>query len=158
LTKKNHNKKIRFVAGNIKFLPFKNQTFDFIVCFETIEHLKKEEGLKALLEFKRVLKKNGFLLISSPNAQLTRLKKKLFRSITTLHLHEYEPEELKNFLAKMKMKVVAAKGQYLFFPPAYLFPRFFSFLKFLFLPFRFFPLCLSRYFVFIAKKIETPRA
>ena len=155
LTKKNNSKKIKFVVGNIKSLPFKDQTFDFIVCFETIEHLKKEDGLKALLEFKRVLKKNGFLIISSPNVQLTRLIKKAFPKYKNpFHLYEYDPGELKNLLTKIKMKVVAAKGQYLFFPLAYLFPRFFSFLKFLFLPSQFFPFCLSRYFVFTAKKIK----
>lgn len=46
-------------------LPFKNQSFDYIVCVEGIEHLENPHHL--IHEFSRILKKNGYLLLSTPN-------------------------------------------------------------------------------------------
>jgi 2-polyprenyl-3-methyl-5-hydroxy-6-metoxy-1,4-benzoquinol methylase len=46
-------------------LPFGNSVFDGIVCLEVIEHLSTLETL--LLESRRVLKPNGWLIISTPN-------------------------------------------------------------------------------------------
>lgn len=45
--------------------PFKDETFDFTVCLEVLEHL--ENPKKLLGEIFRVLKPNGYLLISTPN-------------------------------------------------------------------------------------------
>lgn len=47
------------------FLGFKNESFDNIFCFETLEHLNSPYN--ALVEFKRVLKINGKILLSIPN-------------------------------------------------------------------------------------------
>jgi SAM-dependent methyltransferase len=62
----------RYPADNLEFqladvceLPFENNQFDCIVSFETLEHLEDQSGL--LKEFRRVLKPDGFLLISSPD-------------------------------------------------------------------------------------------
>lgn len=46
-------------------LPYKNETFDVVVCSEVIEHL--ENPWHALKEFHHVLKPKGILVISTPN-------------------------------------------------------------------------------------------
>ena len=46
-------------------LPFADRSFDVIVSFETIEHVKEPEAL--LREFTRVLKRGGVCICSSPN-------------------------------------------------------------------------------------------
>lgn len=46
-------------------LPFKDRTFDNVISYETIEHLPDPE--KIIMEFARVLKKNGELVLSCPN-------------------------------------------------------------------------------------------
>jgi ubiquinone/menaquinone biosynthesis C-methylase UbiE len=46
-------------------LPFADQSFDVVVSFETIEHVKEPELL--LREFARVLKRDGSCICSSPN-------------------------------------------------------------------------------------------
>lgn len=46
-------------------LPFDDSFFDVLVSFETIEHTKKYN--KMITEFKRVLKPEGFILLSTPN-------------------------------------------------------------------------------------------
>lgn len=62
----------RYVAGNLEFvagdcvqLPFEDAEFDTVVSFETLEHLEDHHGLMA--EFRRVLKPEGFLLLSTPD-------------------------------------------------------------------------------------------
>lgn len=46
-------------------LPFEDQTLDIIYCSEVVEHLIEPELL--LNEMRRVLKPNGFLLLTTPN-------------------------------------------------------------------------------------------
>lgn len=61
-----NQKNLQFIKGDILNLPIKNEKiFDVIVCFEAIEHIEKHEQL--LYEIERVLKDDGFLIISTPN-------------------------------------------------------------------------------------------
>lgn len=46
-------------------LPFKRAIFDYVVCVEGIEHLENPHGL--IREFGKVVKKGGYLVISTPN-------------------------------------------------------------------------------------------
>jgi ubiquinone/menaquinone biosynthesis C-methylase UbiE len=46
-------------------LPYKIQTFDAVISFETIEHTKAFNEM--LAEFKRVVKNDGVVIISTPN-------------------------------------------------------------------------------------------
>ena len=59
-------------VGNLAFqvadcinLPFDDNEFDRVVSFETLEHLAEHDRL--LAEFRRVLKPDGFLILSSPD-------------------------------------------------------------------------------------------
>jgi SAM-dependent methyltransferase len=62
----------RYRADNLEFraadcleLPFADDDFDCVVSFETLEHLAEQDAL--LAEFRRVLRPDGFLLLSSPD-------------------------------------------------------------------------------------------
>ncbi len=44
---------------------FEDNSFDFVVSFETLEHLYEQNEL--LIEFRRILKPNGILIISTPD-------------------------------------------------------------------------------------------
>jgi ubiquinone/menaquinone biosynthesis C-methylase UbiE len=46
-------------------LPYADETFDYIVCVEGLEHI--ENPANAIREFARVLKSNGLLIVSVPN-------------------------------------------------------------------------------------------
>lgn len=48
-----------------KVLPYPNDFFDFCVCVEVIEHLCNPHNL--ISEFNRILKRNGKLIITTPN-------------------------------------------------------------------------------------------
>ena len=52
------------VIASVEDLPFKDNNFDIILCLEVLEHVKVPE--KAINEMRRVLKKNGKLIISIP--------------------------------------------------------------------------------------------
>ena len=58
---------IKFQVKDIKKLDFLDEEFDCIVSFETLEHVKDQEV--AITELKRVLKKGGILIISTPNLE-----------------------------------------------------------------------------------------
>jgi len=51
-------------AGDLAKLPFKEGTFDAVLCTQVLEHVK-EPG-KVLEELHKVLKKGGFLYLSAP--------------------------------------------------------------------------------------------
>ena len=57
-------KNLEFRIGSCVEIPYPDQFFDLIVSFETIEHHNQHEEMMA--EFKRVLRPNGQIIISSP--------------------------------------------------------------------------------------------
>ena len=54
-----------FREGSAINLDFRDASFDVVVSFETLEHLGEQEQM--LAEIRRVLRPDGFLMISSPN-------------------------------------------------------------------------------------------
>lgn len=54
-----------FHVADCTELPFADGEFDRVISFETLEHLSRQDEL--LAEFKRVLKPDGFLVLSSPD-------------------------------------------------------------------------------------------
>lgn len=65
--------KIHFEVASADNLPFPNQTFDLITCFDTFEHLPN--SAKVLSEIKRVLTKEGKVIFSIPTENF------LFRTV-----------------------------------------------------------------------------
>src|SRR6266576_1992296 len=51
-----------FVVGDVRNLPFDDQAFDVVTCFEVIEHVEGAEDV--LAELKRLLSPAGVLLLS----------------------------------------------------------------------------------------------
>ena len=58
-------KNINIEYGNILNIKHPKEKFDFILCSHVIEHIENCDD--ALKELKRVLKKDGFLILSVPN-------------------------------------------------------------------------------------------
>jgi SAM-dependent methyltransferase len=56
---------LEYVVGDVTNLPFDEDSFDVVTCFETIEHVKAQP--EAIAQLERVLRPGGSLLISSPN-------------------------------------------------------------------------------------------
>ena len=72
------------IVGSILELPFRDQTFDIVVCSEVIEHTV--DPLQALEELQRVLRTGGILALTTPN----RLWKFAIYIANTLKLRPYE--------------------------------------------------------------------
>ena len=92
--KKNYRKdNLEFRVGNTSKIPLDSNSVDIVVSFETIEHHDQHDEM--MKEIKRVLKKDGKLIISSPN-------KKYYsdENNTTNHFHikELYEDEFKMLL------------------------------------------------------------
>lgn len=86
--------KTSVLLGDGLGLPFADESFDVVTSFETLEHLH-ERG-KFLAELRRVLRKQGVLILSTPNAHFT--KPINGKPKNPFHIFEYKPEELKSEL------------------------------------------------------------
>lgn len=52
------------VHGDVQKIPFKNGSFDTVLCTEVLEHVPQPD--KAMAEMARVLKKGGHLILTAP--------------------------------------------------------------------------------------------
>jgi ubiquinone/menaquinone biosynthesis C-methylase UbiE len=92
-TSKYKNNNLNFNISSMACLSaFSDEEFDVITCFEGIEHVSKDIQKLALKEFRRVLKQDGILIISSPN-------KRVYSDISgynnPYHLAEYYYSDMK---------------------------------------------------------------
>ena len=71
-------------VGDIAGLSYEDDSFDLVVCFEVIEHVRDPE--RALDELARVLAPGGVLALSSPN-------RNEYPDGNPHHIREYTPEE-----------------------------------------------------------------
>jgi len=81
----------RFELGDAANLPLANQSFDAVVSFETIEHLRDQR--KFLRECQRVLRPGGLLICSTPNRTMNGWKNR-----NPHHVREFTAAEFAGFL------------------------------------------------------------
>jgi len=86
-------------------IPYKNNTFDAVISFQVIEHIKNDKNYVS--EIRRVLKDNGIFLLTTPN-KLLRIKPDQ-KPFNRFHIREYFPFELENVL-KTKFSDVKVFG------------------------------------------------
>jgi ubiquinone/menaquinone biosynthesis C-methylase UbiE len=91
--KKYKNSNLQFICSSAENLPFENDYFDVIVSFETIEHIHDYQ--KVMIEFKRVLKKDGLLIISTPNKLISEIN----HIRNPFHIKEFYHEEFEKLLS-----------------------------------------------------------
>lgn len=108
---------ISFAVADAHKLPFKNKSFDLVICTETLEHVTDPK--LALEEIKRVLKKDGSAIISMDTGNL------LFRTIWYLwtkskgrvwenaHLHEFNAKILEDLIKKSGFRIKKKKYSHL---------------------------------------------
>jgi ubiquinone/menaquinone biosynthesis C-methylase UbiE len=94
-------------------IPFRNESFDVLFAGEIIEHLP--DPIEALREWRRVLKPEGLLILTTPNNQrLGNLIDGSTRPISPDHLRELSYSELKDeILPQAGFKIIDIKGVYL---------------------------------------------
>lgn len=84
---------LQFSVADVTDLPFAENSFDRVVSFETLEHLTAHEDLVS--EFRRVLRPEGMLLLSSPDKAIYTEK---LGNQNEFHLRELYLEELQDLL------------------------------------------------------------
>lgn len=84
-----------FIASNMIDMPYKENMFDVALCFEGIEHISKNKGVKLLDELRRVVKKNGLIIGSVPI-----LADNGDNSGNPFHKFEYPEKYLKKILSE----------------------------------------------------------
>lgn len=91
--------KIGFVKGDIREMPFKDNSFDIVISGGVIEHVP--ESLKTIEELSRIIKKEGYLLIHIPQKISTFTLLKLFQKAIGTWKLGYEKSFTKKGFTKM---------------------------------------------------------
>lgn len=101
---------IRFQVASADKLPFKDNTFDLVLFYETIEHVV--DPLKSLQEIKRVLAKDGRLILTMDSGSfLFRIvwffweRSKTGQVWQGAHLHPFTHVELERIIKKAGFKI-----------------------------------------------------
>ena len=103
--------KERKVCGNILNLPFKDNTFDLVLCINVLEHV---DYLKSLNEICRVLKNNGHLIVVVVNRD-SLIKEEIFNDFRIFH----KPLSYKDFEeTNINFKIVYLSSLY-YLPPIF---------------------------------------
>lgn len=86
---------VEFHVSDCTTLPFGDAVFDRVVSFETLEHLQEHDLL--LAEFRRVLKPDGFLVLSSPDKATYSDGQD---TVNEFHVKELYREELEELIGR----------------------------------------------------------
>jgi 2-polyprenyl-3-methyl-5-hydroxy-6-metoxy-1,4-benzoquinol methylase len=103
--------KANIKQGSIYELPYKNGSFDLVVCTEVLEHM--DEPTKALKEIVRVSKKN--LIISVPNEPFFMLGNFIRgKNLSRLgndpgHINHWNIISIRKFLLNENVKIIKTK-------------------------------------------------
>lgn len=105
----------QIAVGDMRDLPFRDCSVDYIICTATLHHLlKRNERLQALGEIRRVLRREAFLTVWNrknpdlPNCETIKKEWKSAGKVLKRHYHLYTAEELEKelkeagFSAKIK--------------------------------------------------------
>lgn len=105
---------INIKTGDIYNLPYKDNSFDVVVCTEVLEHLDNPQ--KALLELRRV--SNKYMLLSVPNEPFfilaNFLRGKYLRKLGNHpeHINHWTNLGFKKFLGKNGLKIICSRAPF----------------------------------------------
>ena len=80
---------VEFHEATVPPLPFEANSFDFVISFQVIEHIKRD--IDVIREVKRVLRPGGKFIVTTPNARMSLTR-------NPWHIREYTADEFRNIL------------------------------------------------------------
>ncbi len=94
----------RTVQGDVRNLPFKDDTFDGVVCYDVLQHLLDVERNAAVLEIRRVLAPGGLFFLQVFGNKDMRyggilVEPDTFRRHSGIVYHYFSEEELRSMLS-----------------------------------------------------------
>lgn len=104
---------ISFQKADAHTMPFKTSTFDLVICTEVLEHVNDPKS--ALLEIKRVLKKDGFAIIELDSGSIlftiTWFLWQRFRGGVWehAHLHSFTVKKLEKMILSCGFRIIKKK-------------------------------------------------
>ncbi|MBO5732042.1 MAG: class I SAM-dependent methyltransferase [Alistipes sp.] len=84
---------VEFVEATVPPLPFADESFDYVVSFQVIEHIRRDKAFVA--EVHRVLKPGGRFIVSTPNKPMSLTR-------NPWHVREYTAAQLRELLAEFR--------------------------------------------------------
>lgn len=96
--KKYQRDNLSYRQMSVEKLDFPEESFDVVVSFETLEHLPETIQQVFMEEIKRVLTKDGVLIMSSPNRDVW--SRMINKEENEHHLHELDEKEFRALLTK----------------------------------------------------------
>ncbi len=118
-------KSIKLIKASILRLPLESESFDIVIISEVLEHL--DSDLLGLKEVRRVLKRDGMVLISVPNLNFpflwdpvnfilqnyfgTHIKSGFWAGIWNQHQRLYKKDQLVRILKKTRFKNIETEIQ-----------------------------------------------
>lgn len=100
---------LEFITADAHKIPYKDKSFDLIICTETLEHVTDPK--KSLIEMKRLLRKKGRAIISMDSGSTlfrviwyfwTKSKGKVWENA---HLHEFSAQLLEDLIKESGFKI-----------------------------------------------------
>ncbi|KKR81589.1 MAG: hypothetical protein UU73_C0001G0135 [Candidatus Daviesbacteria bacterium GW2011_GWA1_41_61] len=100
---------INFQVADAHHLPFPEDSFDLIICYETIEHVLNPQ--KILQQMRRVVKKNGTVIVAMDSGNLMfkttwwAWEKTFGRVWQGAHLHPFHHQDLEKIIRQADFKI-----------------------------------------------------
>ena len=94
---------LSFIAESVADLSLPDESVDIVVSFETIEHISEELQQEFLEQIHRVLKKDGLLVMSTPNKEIYS---NLHNYHNEFHVKEFYKEDFLAFLHQKFTNIV----------------------------------------------------
>lgn len=82
---------VRYMQATVPPLPFADGSFDFVISFQVIEHIRRDGDF--VREVHRVLRPGGQFIVTTPNAPMSLTR-------NPWHVREYTADELRDLLAR----------------------------------------------------------
>lgn len=101
-----------WLVSDVESIPFPNRSFDALFAGEIIEHMSSVN--KTLSEWRRVLKDNGVLIMTTPNRD--RLKNRINHSRRPMgedHLNELSFDDINQELTKAGFSIIHSESFYI---------------------------------------------
>lgn len=105
---------VEFIDADLRTIPLKDNFFDVVFLYEVIEHFSGDDLNLMVREIRRVLKKNGYLVLTTPNYHsiwpLLEFLIDFFHLGITLrdeqHVIHFNPKKIAKFLLRNNFEIV----------------------------------------------------